>query len=86
MRQSLKYIVTVPVRFICMFGFSFLIMLGILKLVESRAAAYGPIHETLEYYILLLAVLGSISALITMLEYYFRMRISETSLIRYLTK
>ena len=69
-----------------MISFSFLIILGIVKFVESRAAAYGPIHDGLEYYVLLLAILGAISGLITMLEYYFTIRSSETNLMRYLAK
>jgi len=86
MRESTKYLRTVPVKFVCQIGITFFVLLGILRLIESRAAAFGPIHEDLEYFVLLLAVLPSISGLIAMFENYFDMRISETNLIRYLRK
>ena len=86
MRESTKYLKTVPVKFACQISFSFLIMLGILRFIESRAVAYGPIHETLDYYVLLLAFLPSLAGLMAMLENYAAMRFSETSIIRYLHK
>ena len=77
---------TVPVTFVCLTGMTFFVILGILRFIESRAAAYGTIHDSLEFYVLLLAILGSISALMAMLEYYFAMRSGETSLSRYLAR
>ncbi len=87
MRKSTKYLMTVPVKFVCLTGMTFLVILGFLRYMEFFAkGGYGPIHDSLEFYVLLLAILGSISALIAMLEYYFAMRFSETSLSRYLAR
>lgn len=86
MRKSTKYLMTVPLKFMGQIGFSFLIILGILRFVESRAAAYGPIHDTLEYYVFLLALLPSIAGFAAMLENYFIMRMGETKLMRYLAR
>ena len=84
MRESTKYLKTVPMKSLCQILFSFLIILGILRFIESRAVAYGPIHDSLEYYVLLLALLPSLAGLMAMLENYFTMRLSETNLITYL--
>ena len=86
MRESRKYLRTIPVKFACQISFSFLIILGFLRFIESRAAAYTPLHDSLEFYVLILAILPSIAGLMAMLEYYFSMRLGETRLIRHLTK
>ncbi len=87
MRKSSKYLMTVPVKFVCLTGMAFLVILGFFKYMEFFAkGGYGPIHDSLEYFVLLLAILGSTSALMAMLEYYFAMRSGETSLIRYLAR
>ncbi len=86
MRESTKYLKTVPVKFTCQIGFSFLIILGILRFIESRAVAYGPIHDGLEYYVLLMAILPSLAGLMAMLDNYVSMRFSETNLMNYLHK
>ena len=87
MRKSTKYLMKVHVRFVCLSAMTFIVILTFLKFVESLAkGGYGPIHDSLEFYVLLLAFLGSTSALIAMLEYYFTMRSGETSLSRYLAR
>ena len=85
-RESTKYLKWIPAKFGIMLGLLFLALLAIFRLIESRAASYTEIHDTLWFYMLLLALLPSISGLISMVEYYFDMRISETMLIRYLQK
>ena len=87
MRISTRYLMTVPVRFVCLTAMAFFVILGFLKYLEFFAkGGYGPIHDSLEFYVFLLAILGSTSALIAMLEYYFGMRSGETSLSRYLAR
>ena len=78
---------TVPVKFVCLTVTTFFVILGCFRYMEFFAkGGYGPIHDSLEFYVLLLAILGSISALIAMMEYYFGMRSGETSLSRYLAR
>ena len=86
MRESTRYLKTVPIKFGCQIGFLFIVLLGILRLIESRAAAYGPIHDTMEYYVFLMALFPSLAGLMAMVENFFTMRLSETRLIRYLAK
>ena len=87
MRESSKYLMSVPAKFVCLTVMAFFIILGFFRYLEFFAkGGYGPIHDSLEYYVLLLALLGSTSGLMAMLENYFTMRFSETSLIRYLAK
>lgn len=85
-RESTKYLKLVPIKFGLMLGVLFLTLLTIFRLIESRAANYTEIHDTLWQYMFLLALLPSISGLIDMMEHYFDMRISETMLIRYLQR
>ena len=86
MRDSTRYLSTIPAKFACQLSILFLLILAFLRLVESRAAAYGPIHDDLEYYVLLLALLPSTAGLMAMLENYTIMRMSESSLMRYLER
>jgi len=86
MRESRKYLMSVPVKFICSLGMVFGIMLALFRMVESRAAAYGPIHEDLAYYVFILALLPAISLLMALIENYMGMWLSETMLARYLRK
>ena len=78
---------TVPVRFVCLTAMAFFVILGFLRYMEFFAkGGFGPIHDSLEFYVFILAILGATSGLIAMLEYYYAMRSGETSLSRYLTK
>jgi hypothetical protein len=85
-RESTKYLKWVPVKFGLMLSLIFLTLLTLFRFIESRAASYTEIHDTLWFYMFLLALLPSISGLIDMMEHYFDMRISETMLIRYLQR
>ena len=87
MRKSTKYLMTVPVRFVCLTAMAFFVILGFLRYMEFFAkGGFGPIHDSLEFYVFILAILGATSGLIAMLEYYYAMRSGETSLSRYLAR
>ena len=60
--------------------------MAVFTFIESRAPAYGPIHESLAFYMLLLATLPCTASLLAMLDNYICMRIRETMLSRYLIK
>jgi hypothetical protein len=86
MRESQKYLAWIPVKFAAGLVTAFCVLLGIIRLIESRAAAYGPIHDDLHYYVFILALLASISMLLAMVENYLILWSAEVSLERYLRK
>ena len=86
MRESSKYLMLMPAKFAASLVIMFAVLLAIFNLIESRAAAYGPIHDDLALFVFMLALLPAISGLLAMAENYLCLWSCEASLERYLTK
>jgi len=86
MRKSTKYLKWMPVKFAFQLGLSFLTLLAIFRFIESRAASYTAIHDTLPFYVFILALLPCLSGLVTMMTTFLEMRFAETGLMRYLER
>lgn len=86
MRKSTKFLMSLPFWFIVTLIGVFLLILGVFRFVESRSPGVGPIHDYLEFYVFILALLITIDAFIVLFGKYASMRTSETKIEKYLKK
>ncbi len=86
LRDSTKYLMSIPFKFAAALSMVFIIIYSVFRYIELNSTGFGPIHDDLAIYTLLLATIFAMDGLIIMFMEYASKRFSETRLNRYLKK
>jgi len=86
MRESTKYLMTIPFKFAASLSMVFIIIYSVLRFVEMNSDGVGAMHNDLAIYTLIMSSFFAVDGLAIMCMEYISRKFSETRLERYLKR